>query len=401
MKALVDKFAGKIAASGLAPATGEGAPLVAGLDAGVVWSRDSDQIHGVAPLFEALPINSLAWCRPSGSYGHAVRHLAAMAVRKGVGSIAPQDSETRTFLHDIPVVMAGDSEALALALGRRKGVILHDPRRGPALVATGSVSPEQCFVTVSSMAFACFVAFFGQALEQVRAGGMGAAFRAAFDAAVAALAPMEQASPELMAGPFHDEQTVRRAMDQAGTALVRRGLVDSFFGNISCRLGNTLFISQTGAPLDELPGLIDPVPLDGSTCAGLTASSECSAHTAAILASGARTLLHGHPRFSVILSLYCEERETCSEAGRCHVACRARRDVGGAPVVPGEVGTGPTGLSRTLPPALAESGVAVALGHGVFALGELDFRQAFARLEHVERTARQAYFVQIGMQDAI
>lgn len=395
MKTLVDKFAGKLAASGLAPADGEAAPLVAGLDAGVIWSRDSEHIPELAPLFDALPVNSLAWCRPAGSYAHAIGYLAAAALRSGVASIAPRDSETRTFLHDIPVVMAGDTDTLVAALGRRKGVILHDPHRGPALVGTGSVSPEQCFVTVSSMAFACFVAFFGQALEMTRAGGMQVGFRAAFDAAAAALPPMDHASPPLMAGPFHDEEAVRRAMDEAGKALVRRRLVDSFFGNISCRLGNTLFISQTGAPLDELPGLIDPVPLDGSTCAGLTASSECSAHTAAVVASGAQTVLHGHPRFAVILSLYCEERQTCPEAERCHVACRARRDIGGAPVVPGEVGTGPTGLSRTLPPALAESGVAVALGHGVFALGGQDFREAFARLEHVERVARDLFFQQI------
>ncbi|QJT09481.1 class II aldolase/adducin family protein [Oceanidesulfovibrio marinus] len=397
MKTLVDKYAGKISASGLAPATGEGAPLVGGLDAALAWSRESEHIPELAPLFDFLAINSLAWCRPAGSYAHAVGYLAAEALRTGTASISPRDSETRTFLHDIPVVPAGDTAQLAAALGQRKGVILHDPERGPALAAVGSVSPEQCFVTVSSIAFACFVAFFGRALELTRDGGMDDAFRRSFDAAVAALPPMEAAPPELMAGPFTDEETVRRAMDQAGKALVERRLVDSFFGNISCRLGNTLFISQTGAPLDELPGLIDPVPLDGSTCAGLTASSECTAHTAAIEASGAQTLLHGHPRFAVILSLFCDERATCPEADRCHVACRVKRDIGGAPVVPGEVGTGPTGLSRTLPPALVQAGAAVALGHGVFTLGQTDFRQAFARLEYVERTARANFFDILGV----
>ena len=55
-------------------------------------------------------------------------------------------------------------------------------------------------------------------------------------------------------------------------------MVDSYFGNISYRDGNTIYISQTGSSLDDLAGCIDPCPVDGSTCAAITASSEYSAH---------------------------------------------------------------------------------------------------------------------------
>lgn len=62
------------------------------------------------------------------------------------------------------------------------------------------------------------------------------------------------------------------------------------------------------------------------------------------------------------------------------------------PIVPGEVGTGPTGLCHTLPPAIAESGAALVHGHGVFTAGATDFNQAFARLLDTENRSRQRYF---------
>ena len=64
------------------------------------------------------------------------------------------------------------------------------------------------------------------------------------------------------------------AMDACGKKTVDARLVDSFFGNLSWCDGETLSISQTGSSLDELPGRIDRIPLDGSSTAGLTASSE-------------------------------------------------------------------------------------------------------------------------------
>ncbi len=423
----------------------EDAPLAAGLDAALVWSRESVHQVRLEPLFEALPINSLVWRRPVGPFAAAVAYEAQRALDIGVNSdtksicITPRDSETRTFLHDIPVVPVGDVDALAAALRRRKGVVEWDDVRGPALVAVGSVSPAQGYVTISSMAFACFVMFFGRALPLRRrqaalvtdaaeasaedaaavARRLGdACYAEAFAAASARLRFMDSVSPPLAAGPFDEEETACAAMDEAGRAVVARGLVDSVFGNISYRVGRTMHISQTGAPLDELPGAIDPVDLDGRTCAGMTASSECSAHAAALEEDAAgesapmRAVLHGHPRFAVTLSLDCahgdaddcsgngdgDASERCALRDRCHVACPRQREVGGVPVVTGEVGVGPTGLSTTLPPALRRHGAAVVLGHGVFTLGREDFRDAFACLEAVERAARVEYFTRLGLQ---
>ena len=93
-----------------------------------------------------------------------------------------------------------------------------------------------------------------------------------------------------------DEAGIIKAMDDAGKATVAARLVDSFFGNISFRKDSLLYISQTGSSLDELPGRIDCVPLDGSSTCELTSSSELSAHVKIYELTGDTAILHGHPR---------------------------------------------------------------------------------------------------------
>ncbi len=173
--------------------------------------------------------------------------------------------------------------------------------------------------------------------------------------------------------------------------MVERGLVDSTFGNVSCRVsppagdeargpvdgdpavdvwsadavydatpepaagaGDLLLVSQTGSALDELAGVIDACRFDDATTVGITASSELVAHRAIYDGGPARTILHGHPPFCVILSMDCP-RLDCPGLGQCHRACSEQRglttDLGVfVPIVPGEVGTGRYGLCHTLPP---------------------------------------------------
>jgi ribulose-5-phosphate 4-epimerase/fuculose-1-phosphate aldolase len=170
---------------------------------------------------------------------------------------------------------------------------------------------------------------------------------------------------------------------------VESRMVDSFFGNISYRLGDTIFISQTGSSLDELEGHIDPCPVDGTSTTAITASSEFSAHKSVYNLTGRLAILHGHPKFCVILSMMCD-REECPGRGTCHTACKEKRYIDDIPIVPGEVGTGPTGLCNTLPPSLTGRG-SIVWGHGLFTTGAHDFRDAFASLIDVERKCLDAY----------
>ncbi len=402
--------------------------LLAALDDDLAWSQATDIDDPRRPLMEevfaGLNISALLLARPAGAYQAVMAELARQALATGADSITPGDCETRTFLHDLPVVDGLGSDGLSAqgviqALRQRKGcVILHE---GVAHVAAfGTVSPEQAYVTFSSMCFACFVAYFAEHLRTQRQGQLSPERRAGFERIKAQL-PADRADlPDLIPGPFTSEDQAREAMIQAGRSTVEYGLVDSYFGNISYRLhspdGDTILISQTGSSLDELGACIDPCRMDGSSCAGLTASSEYSAHKAVYEAEqtanqadgGARAILHGHPRFSVILSLDCE-RLDCPKLGECHRACDTPRTVGmGVPIVPGEVGTGPFGLCNTLPSALAgtmgdatgKGRGAIVYGHGLFTLGAIDFRDAFATLMDVEHFCRAEYFRRVARLDA-
>jgi ribulose-5-phosphate 4-epimerase/fuculose-1-phosphate aldolase len=179
-------------------------------------------------------------------------------------------------------------------------------------------------------------------------------------------------------------------MCEAGRYTVEYRLVDSFFGNISYLLDDVLYISQTGSSLDELEACIDPCPLDGSSCAAITASSEFTAHREIVTTTGMRAVLHGHPKFAAILSMDCRKQD-CEHAGRCHTSCPEKRFVEDVPIVPGEVGTGRFGLCNTLPPAMAGHRGVIVYGHGLFTVGRHDFTDAFTHLLDIERMCRETY----------
>jgi ribulose-5-phosphate 4-epimerase/fuculose-1-phosphate aldolase len=265
------------------------------------------------------------------------------------------------------------------------------------VVTWGTVSLEQAFVTFSSVCFSVFVKFFSDYLAHVKQGAVDPEERAVFQRAVSYLPPVTNTFSPLMKGPFTAEDGVIAAMDEAGKRTVEYRLVDSFFGNISYRMGETLYISQTGSSLDHLPGCIDPCPLDGSSCAAITASSELSAHMGIIDRTGCRAILHGHPRFSVILSMDCDVKD-CDGGDRCYLTCPHPRNVLGIPIVPGEVGTGPYGLCNTVPPALDGKPGVIVYGHGLFTVSDTDFNEAFGRLLAVENGCRREYFRRVGLE---
>lgn len=398
MDRLVKKYADKLIAAGLASKQEGHLPLVGGLDDELIWSRDSPLVDIMAAVFDGLHINSLVVLRPIEPYQTIIAFLA----RNANALIEPKDCETRTFLHDLPVAFEFTATAVIDALKRNKSIIIasggdgHD--RGPAIVAHGTVSPEQGFVVASSVCFACFVKFFVDYLDALQSGNITQAYHDAFDRVVMHIRQAKSDTPELLLAPYSDEEAVYKAIAQAGRKTVDDHLVDSYFGNISYRWNDTLYISQTGSSLDELEGCVDPVPLDGTTSAGITASSELSAHLQIIASTSSRAILHGHPKFSVIMSMDCppEEKAQCEFVGQCHIKCPKPRFVEDVPIVPGEVGTGPTGLCHTLPPALEKHNAAIVYGHGLFATGRSDFNEAFRRMVEVEGICRRKYFAKVA-----
>lgn len=402
MDTLINKYTAKLVQAGLADAEGLHQPLVGGLDDVLVWNRSSEQQAMLEPVFSGLNINSLIFLRPKEPYSSLISHLAQDAA-DNTGLIEPKDCETRTFLHDLPVIDTFDPAQIISVLKKRKSVIISPEKdlknhQKPAIIAPGNISPEQGFVTISSVCFACFVKFFTDYLEDLQLKKARPSDHDLFDRVKGLIQPSKKTLPKLIHGPFLDEPTIYNAVIEAGLKTVEYDLVDSYFGNVSYCTKDTIYISQTASSLDELSGCIDPVPLDNSTSAGLTASSELSAHLKTIEMTKRKAILHGHPKFCVILSMDCDpiKKKECPFKDKCHIKCPEKRLIHTTPIVPGEVGTGPTGLCNTLPKALAHSNAAIVYGHGLFTTGKNDFTDAFKTMLEVEARCRETYLQKVA-----
>jgi ribulose-5-phosphate 4-epimerase/fuculose-1-phosphate aldolase len=302
-------------------------------------------------------------------------------------AILPQDTETRTFLHDIPFLRRGElpedpSGEIARLLANRKGVIVE----GVGIVALGSITVEQAFINYSSVFHSTFVKYLQDVLSD---GFLIPGEREAFQAFRRDwLKPLSAEGLVFRGELSEDREEILSEVETVGRFTVERGLVDSFFGNISARAGELIYISQTAASLDELKGCIDPVPTDNSSTTGITASSELLAHRKIFEETGARVILHGHPKFAVVMSMLCETRDCPIKD--CWKDCPQVRLLGGTPVVAGEIGAG--GLAKRVPPVIGATGSAIVYGHGVFTIGREGFGEAFAALVEVENFCREEYF---------
>jgi len=383
---LVNKYAAKITRAGLAEN-----PLVCGFDDIVVWNRKDPSQATLKLVMDAMNINALICAEPAEPYRTILLFLCARYPER----ITPRDCETRTFLHDLPVSSSFTAEPIIERLKQRKSVIIADRDR-VLVLTTGTVGPEQAFVTFSSVCFSTFVLFFSGYLSMLREGTPDPLYRKSFARAVSHLEGSAQAPPQLLTGPFASGPQVVEAIIEAGRHTVEYRLVDSYFGNISYLLDNVIYISQTGSSLDELGGCIDPCPMDGSSCTGITASSELSAHSDIFLRTANRAILHGHPKFAVILSMDCDLRD-CPNRDQCHIKCSRERFIADIPIVPGEVGTGPTGLCNTLPPAITGRRGTLVLGHGLFTVGTTDFNEPFKNLLAIEQLCREEYFRRVRL----
>ncbi len=388
MRHLINTYATKIVSQGLAE---EKDITLLGLDADFMANQP---LAGIDPelfrVFDRMNINTLLYAEPAEPYRSILQYFAL----QGRAALIPTDCETRTFLHDIPHIPLLSSDAISAALAHRKAAIVGN--RG--IISYGTVSPEQAFVSFSSVCFSTYIKFFTDVMFHLEdhTGGrtlQNAALLGAYRKIAEKVPSGCLAGDDLPALPPRNEAEIHEQMVKTGKELVKQRLVDSYFGNISYVRGETIYISQTGSSMDELEDCIDAVPLDGSSSSGITASSELSAHIGIYRKTGKRAIIHGHPKFTVIMSMSCR-RQGC-DISTCYRSCREHRSVAGVPIVSGEIGTGPTGLVQTVPMAMSVSGAVIVFGHGIFSAGEDRFGPAFALLQTVEDACRREYFKKI------
>ena len=374
------------------------------LDDVVTASKQDEWLPMFAELFNKLNITVLLFAKTSLPFAD----LLVERADPGSDKLVPKDSETKVFLHDIPFIREKEwigkskTELAAMIVRRlndRKAVIIQNL----GVIATGGVTVEQAYIGFSTIFHTTFVKYLLDLLvEGFKLRDEQKHFE---DFKKTWLRVPDLSDVRFMQGPLEgNAETALRIADcglrigkadriydeicRVGRYTVEKGYVDSFFGNISYFDGKTIYISQSASSLDELEGHIDPVPLDNSSTAGLSASSELPAHRGIYVSSNYHAVLHGHPKFSVIMSMYCEE-ENC-KIEDCNRLCNRKRSVCGAPIVAGETGAG--GLAKSVPLAIKAMGVCIAFGHGIFSAGEKDFQDAFMKMAAVEDKCREGYF---------
>ena len=231
----LDKFAGKLLADGCADPQ---QIAILALDDDLL-SRGTEALLPLgAAVIERLNVVSLVLAAPPLPL---IDLLLARTPTTAV-SIVPQDTETRTFLHDIPIVRRHEysldnAQRLVELLGQRKGILVE----GVGIMASGSVTVEQAYINYSSVYHALFVKLLLMLLTEQPAPSADEMER---------LTPLWQQlendipdrAAELIAAPLTSKETILQAMDQVGKQTVALKLVDSFFGNISCSQDNSLYI---------------------------------------------------------------------------------------------------------------------------------------------------------------
>ncbi|MCK5004293.1 MAG: class II aldolase/adducin family protein [Candidatus Aminicenantes bacterium] len=282
--------------------------------------------------------------------------------------IIPVDSESGLFLPRIPVSPRTGSDELIKIVDKAGAVIPSDGH----IITGSSEGPESLFTLFSIACFSLFVKFFHTILRRKSAGDITVRDYDYLDLVRTYEHKYTPAPGETL---IINKKNIPLMIMSAGRSMVSRKLVDSIFGNISRREGNYVYISESGSFLDDLNDRIVKLPLIGSVKSTLQPSSELEVHRNIYKATEDKTVIHGHPLFTVILSL---DSQTIDSPV-----------IGEIPVVSAESGSG---LEYLVPEMIRRNGNVVAKGHGIFCSGNDDFDQSLNRMAEIENCCREEYF---------
>ncbi len=167
-----------------------------------------------------------------------------------------------------------------------------------------------------------------------------------------------------------------------GKKLAKYKLIDGASGNISFRFGNKITITKRGVMLDELNenSFID-VEIGKKD---YTASSDLYVHNKIYELTDFTAVIHCHGIYNVTLSLLYDEIRPIDLEGRMFI--------GNVKVVEGKFGD--EKLAKRIAKEIAEKGVCLVRGHGIYSAGS-SLTDAFKTASYLEHSCEILYRFEI------
>jgi len=159
------------------------------------------------------------------------------------------------------------------------------------------------------------------------------------------------------------DDTTFAMLRDIGRDLFLRGLISSHAGNMSVRVGRTIWITRRGSMLGRLrkEDMVD-VDIEKTDAHVLTASSELAIHRAVYETTSALALIHAHPPFATLLSMMQEEITPIDFEGSYLLKK--------VPVIVVEKAMGSEETATRVSERLQDCKVVMMRGHGSFARGD-------------------------------
>ena len=122
----------------------------------MIWAGEESLSKIAAETLSQLNCLALCAARPALPFAEFLLRRAGLDEHE----IIPRDTETRTFLHDIPLLRSSEmsedgSVDIARLLGNRKGIVVE----GIGIVASGALTVEQAYINWSSVFHSTFIKY--------------------------------------------------------------------------------------------------------------------------------------------------------------------------------------------------------------------------------------------------
>ena len=170
-----------------------------------------------------------------------------------------------------------------------------------------------------------------------------------------------------------------------GHALFAQGLVCSYSGNLSIKLGDRLLITHRGSALGSIEeaDLVE-TGIERNDRATPLASAELAVHRSIYKNTSAMAVVHAHPPYAVALSFVEKEILPCDMEGKALLST--------VPVLGAEMVVKAGGLAEEIAEALKHHKVVLIRGHGTFAVSQL-LEEAYYYTALLEQSCRLLYLL--------